>query len=143
MDVGRFPLHKSTTCLQRSRLFPVELEVSNNGRPILIFSDSLSVSNFPLLLPGHCYKVGPVAISDVKRVKVEIGMEELALGKEVSLASTPVLFKVWSLDLQHQHHLKTYYKSKPTESEILGLSAAVCVLTDNSETAKVWDQFLS
>lgn len=32
-QLGSFPLHRSTTCLQRSRLFPTELEGSNNGRP--------------------------------------------------------------------------------------------------------------
>lgn len=50
---------------------------------------------------------GHIAMSG-KRVMVKVGIEKLVLGKEVSLTSTTVLFKVlWSLDLQHQHHLGT------------------------------------
>lgn len=43
-----------------------------------------------------------------KRVTVKVGIEKSVLGKEVSLTSTTVLFKVlWSLDLQHHHNLGT------------------------------------
>lgn len=118
VEVGRFPLHRSTTCLQRSRLFSTELEVSNNGKPILTFSESFSASDFLLFLPGHCYKQRPSAIAEGIRGRHRDG--DLVLGKEVSLASTIVLCKVWPLGLQQQHHLKTSYTRKPRESEILG-----------------------
>lgn len=85
VEVGRFPLHRSTTCLQRSRLFSIELEVSNNGKPIITFNESFCVSDFLLLLPGHCYKQRPTAIAEGIRGRHRDG--DLALGKDVSLAS--------------------------------------------------------
>lgn len=118
VEVGRFPLRRSTTCLQRSKLFSIQLEVSNNGKPILTFSESFSVSDFLLLLPGHCYKQRPSAIAEGIRGRHRDG--DLMLGKELSLALTVVFCKVWSLGLQQQHHLKTSYTRKPIESEILG-----------------------
>ena len=85
VEVGRFPLHRSTTCLQRSRLFSIELEVSNNGKPIITFSESFCVSDFLLLLPGPCYKQRPTAIAEGMRGRRRDG--ELVLGKDVLLAS--------------------------------------------------------
>lgn len=46
------------------------------------------------VIDSYCYKEGPIATSGGEKIRIELEMEELVLGKEVPLTSNTVVFKV-------------------------------------------------
>lgn len=90
MEVGRFFLYQSATCLRGQSWI-------QQWQDCHYIQEFILCLKLWVVIDSYCYKEGPIATSGGKKVRVELEMEELVLQKEVPLTLNTVVFKVWSL----------------------------------------------